>query len=219
MVISLKINFLGDSITYGVGASSTEKSFVSRVSALTGTEADNYGISGTRIARQSHPSADKTFDYDFLMRSEVMDKNADFVFVFGGTNDYGHGDAPVGKTGEKTPYTFLGAVSSLIEYLRGIYGEKNICFILPARQYYENDATGGGHRQLPAPDFKGYVDLLRSALESYGVDYIDLYSHGLPKPDTDGTSEYFVDGLHPNDKGHDFIAQKICEYLKNRFGV
>ena len=151
--------------------------------------------------------------------SEVMDKNADFVFVFGGTNDYGHGDAPVGRTGEKTPYTFLGAVSSLIEYLRGIYGEKNICFILPARQYYENDATGGGHRRLPAPDFKGYVDLLRSALESYGVDYIDLYSHGLPKPDTDGASEYFIDGLHPNDKGHDFIARKICEYLKTRFGL
>lgn len=80
----MKINFLGDSITYGVGASSPEKCFVSRVSALTGAETDNYGISGTRIARQSRPSADKTFDYDFLMRSEVMDKNADFVFVFGG---------------------------------------------------------------------------------------------------------------------------------------
>ena len=111
----MKINFLGDSITYGVGASSPEKCFVSRVSALTGAETDNYGISGTRIARQSRPSADKTFDYDFLMRSEVMDKNADFVFVFGGTNDYGHGDVRGGGTGEKTPYTFLGAVSSVIE--------------------------------------------------------------------------------------------------------
>ena len=30
---------------------------------------------------------------------------------------------------------------------------------------------------------------------------------------------YFIDGLHPNDKGHDFIARKICEYLKTRFGL
>lgn len=215
----MKINFLGDSITYGVGASSPANCYVNLVSALSGVEVDNYGISGTRIARQSRPSADKTFDYDFLMRAEVMDKNADFVFVFGGTNDYGHGDAPVGKIGEKTPYTFLGAVSALIEYLRKIYGDNNICFILPARQFHEDDATGGGHRQLPAPDFKGYVDLLRGALQNYGVDYIDMYSHGLPKPETDGASEYFIDGLHPNDKGHRCIAQKISEYLANRFGL
>ncbi|MBO7345757.1 MAG: hypothetical protein J6U92_07470 [Clostridia bacterium] len=30
-----------------------------------------------------------------------------------------------------------------------------------------------------------------------------------------GASEYFVDGLHPNDKGHSLIAEKICEFIKN----
>ena len=31
----------------------------------------------------------------------------------------------------------------------------------------------------------------------------------------DAFMEYFIDGLHPNDKGHSIIADKICEFLKN----
>ena len=27
---------------------------------------------------------------------------------------------------------------------------------------------------------------------------------------------YTADGVHPNDNGHKFIAEKICEYIKRR---
>ena len=46
----MKINFLGDSITEGVGASAPENNYVSLVGKKTGHEVINYGISGTRIA-------------------------------------------------------------------------------------------------------------------------------------------------------------------------
>ena len=48
----LKINFLGDSITEGVGASTPEKCFVSQIAQKTKAICNNYGISGTRIAKQ-----------------------------------------------------------------------------------------------------------------------------------------------------------------------
>ena len=81
----LKVNFLGDSITQGSCASRQENCYVeilSRSCAL--SAARNYGIGGTRIARQSVPSENPKYDRDFCSRVEEMDLDADLVLVFGG---------------------------------------------------------------------------------------------------------------------------------------
>ena len=101
-----KINFLGDSITEGVGASSPDKVYhqvMKREYRL--AEARNYGVSGTRIARQSVP-LEEAWERDFCLRAAEMDRDADAVVVFGGTNDFGHGDAPIGLPSDRTPETF-----------------------------------------------------------------------------------------------------------------
>lgn len=208
----MKILFLGDSITEGVGASSEETKYVNVVAKICSVETCNFGVSGTRIARQTKPYLPRTFDYDFQMRAEVMDKDADLAFVFGGTNDYGHGDAEIGSTEDTSPYTFYGGLNNLFAELSAIYGKDKICFILPARRFAENDPCGGGRRKPTLP-LKGYVDIIRSFCVARGVDYIDLYNDGFPVPTTDKGDEYTTDGLHPNDKGHAFIAEKIKEYL------
>ncbi len=46
------ISFLGDSITEGVGATSRENRFSSILCRKVGAVEENYGLSGTRIARQ-----------------------------------------------------------------------------------------------------------------------------------------------------------------------
>lgn len=211
----MKLIFLGDSITEGVGATCEENKYVSVVAKICGVETANFGVSGTRIARQKKPTLPRTFDYDFQMRAEVMDKDADMVFVFGGTNDYGHGDAEIGTTEDNSPYTFCGGLNNLFAKLSAIYGKEKICFILPARRFDENDLCGGGRRKPTLP-LKGYVDIIRSFCIVHGVDYIDLYNDGFPVPETDRGDEFTADGLHPNDKGHAFIAEKIKEYLAFR---
>lgn len=65
-----RINFLGDSITYGCGADSPEKGFVSLIAQETGADCRNYGVIGTRIARQKQPSECSAFDEDFCQRAE-----------------------------------------------------------------------------------------------------------------------------------------------------
>ena len=210
----MKAIFLGDSITEGVGASSEANKYVNKVAEICGIEVKNFGVSGTRIARQTIPYDWVTADYDFQMRAEVMSKDADKVFVFGGTNDYGHGDAKIGNDNDTSPYTFNGAMNNLLKILIGIYGKDKICFILPIRRFLEEDLFGQGHRKEPTLNLKGYVDIIRSKCEKAGVDYIDLYNDGIPKPLTDKGDEYTADGLHPNDKGHLFIAEKIKEYLE-----
>ena len=47
-----------------------------------------------------------------------------------------------------------------------------------------------------------------------GDSITDLFNDGLPEP-PEFESEYFVDGLHPNDKGYLYIAEKICDFIKN----
>ena len=51
-------------------------------------------------------------------------------------------------------------------------------------------------------------------LEEYGVDILDLYQGGIPKPLCDTGDEYTTDGVHPNDNGYRLIAKKICQYLQ-----
>ena len=109
-----RILFLGDSITQGACASSDENNYVSKVGKMLDLDTKNYGIGGTRIAKQS--MFDDYSEY-FLLRAKKMESEADFVFIFGGTNDYGHGDAKIGKIDDKTDFTFYGALNNLLEYL------------------------------------------------------------------------------------------------------
>ena len=52
----LKINFLGDSITQGVGTACEAEIYLNRMKESEGlAEARNYGISGTRLAVQNGP--------------------------------------------------------------------------------------------------------------------------------------------------------------------
>ena len=83
----MKLLFLGDSITQGVGASSEDKNYVNLVKNALGCEVVNYGVSGTRIGRQTRVFCSTMWNYDFRLRAQIMEKRADMVFVFGGTNN------------------------------------------------------------------------------------------------------------------------------------
>jgi lysophospholipase L1-like esterase len=217
----MKINFLGDSITSGGGAGSVEKSYVSVFERITGYEVRRYGAGGTRIAKQRTPSPVATWDRDFQERALTMEKDADFVFVFGGTNDYGHGDAPLGSFDDKDPYTFYGGLRCLIEYLLGVYGKEKLCFITPLPRYMEDDAKGenGGKPHEVAPLSK-YVEIIREVTSAYGIAVLDLYAEQFfPRPTTDKGDDYTADGLHPNAEGHARLAERIARYLKEKIAT
>ena len=207
----MKIAFLGDSITEGCGASSAEKNYVNTVGRKLKAEVINYGVGGTRIARSKEISDNPVYDLDFLFRSKDMVKDADVVFVFGGTNDYGHGKAPIGEKDDVTPYTFYGAVKCLARYLKDTYGAEKTVFILPARRFDDDKPRCEGGQALSA-----YADIINRVCKEYGIKVLDLFNDGFPVPQTDAGDEYTTDGLHPNDRGHEFIAEKICRFIEER---
>lgn len=201
------INFLGDSITQGVGTTEPDKVFHQIILREYGlAHANNYGISGTRMARQTAPSRwDTKFDLDFVLRAEVMDKDADAVVVFGGTNDYGHGDAHFGNSDDTDVYTFCGAVNSLITKLREKHPNAEIVFMTPLHRTDENEKT--------APDMKmleEYVEALRAICKKEEIPVIDLFEINPLNPH----DELLVpDGLHPSDEGHKILAEVVAREL------
>ncbi len=134
-VKGLTVNFLGDSITEGVGVSAPERLYHALLKEeLQLKEARNYGIRGTRFALQKGTPERPKDDYmdvnSFSERFASMD-DADLVVVFGGTNDYGHGDAPLGSFSDRTPDTFYGACHYLFSGLIKKYLGKPIVIMTP----------------------------------------------------------------------------------------
>ncbi len=213
-VKGLKINFLGDSITYGAGASTLQNNYVNLV-AREGAVCRNYGIGGTRIARQQNPKEDHDYN-DFNSRFDKMDNDADMVFVFGGTNDYGHGDAPIGQFADRTPDTFYGALHSLYIGLLNKYTNAKIVIITPLHRRDEQVVRRDSYGREYIHTLKPFVYAIREVAEYYSLPVLDLFAESGLQPVVDAINEqYFTDGLHPNDNGYRVIADKIISYIKN----
>ncbi len=213
---NLTLNFLGDSITEGCGTSCLEgKRFTSLLqSRYPLAKINNYGIGGTRIARQSTPSLVPAWDRDFISRVEETDENADIIGIFGGTNDYGHGDAPLGKMGDRTEYTFYGALHTLILKLIGRFPGKKIFFMTPLHRLSEDNPLGEGNKQVAVAPLRTYVNAIREVTEYYSVPVLDLYRISGFQPEVPVLKElYMPDGLHPNDKGHEKLADLIENFI------
>ncbi len=210
----MKIAFLGDSITEGAGASCKETQYVELVGKQLNCEVVNYGISGTRLAKQTNPSEQPAFDKDFQGRVETLDNDADKVFIFGGVNDYGHGDAVFGHFENKDPYTFYGGVRTLVESLIEKYGKEKLTFILPLGMKDDDKPCGVGSVKNNAT-LLDYIKIMREIFDYYQVAYLDLF-HCLPVPQNESGNEWFCDVVHPNDKGHAWLAEQIVHYLTKK---
>ena len=204
-----KVNFLGDSITEGVGTSALEYRYADVTARLLQLgEARNYGISGTRIARQTHPTTNNPrFDLDFCARALEMDTDADVVVVFGGTNDFGHGDAALGNMADRDVYTFYGACHTLMQTLRCRYIDSEIVFMTPLHRICE-EAEG------KAP-LSTYVKIIKEVAEYYSIPVLDLYATSGINPIIPEVKEkYMPDGLHPSDRGAEVVAKRLAAFLK-----
>ena len=210
-----KILFLGDSITEGCGTSGNEKTFCSIIAHKYGACCVNYGIGGTRIARQSKPSAEERWDKDFCSRVSTMQNGADAVVVFGGTNDYGHGDAPIGSMNDRTPDTFYGALHTLYSSLIEKYIGAPIIVITPLHRTNENVPRCGFGKGIEGT-LSFFVKIIREVAEYYSLPVLDLYATSGLQPEVPIIKEkYMPDGLHPNDAGHIILADKIGKFLEN----
>ncbi len=216
---NIKANFLGDSITEGCGVSSPEKVYHALIKEKYGlAEVRNYGKGGTRIARQSEiKDPDEPRDKDFIMRAEQMDDDADLIVVFGGTNDYGNGQAPLGDINDSHVFTFYGAVRVLAVNLIRKYPNAQIVFITPLHRWNEEGGLGTWKPDGVKQHFlSAYAKAIKDVCELYSIPVLDMFGSGsLPLQITECSKKYSTDGVHPNDEGHEIIANKLGKFLEN----
>lgn len=209
------INFLGDSITEGVGASCVENRFpdvLAREFHL--KKANNYGISGSRIARQLIPTQER-WDLDYCRRMLEMDEEADAVVVFGGTNDYGHGDAPLGVPTDRDPSTFYGACHTLMNGLLTRYCGKPVVILTPLHRDDENNPKGDGTKKRSIAPLSAYRQILMEVAAYYALPVLDLYAtSGIQPENPVCKARLLPDGLHPSDAGHALLAHRIGKFLE-----
>ena len=208
------INFLGDSITEGASASTLDKTYWGVLEKKWELKAANcYGIGGTRIAKQIIPSENERHDKWFASRVDEMDENADAVVIFGGTNDYGHGDAPLGRMSDRTPDTFYGACHDLYQRVINKFPGKPIVIMTPIHRSTESEIHIKGTDQTV---LKTYVDIIKEVAEYYSLPVCDMYSISGLQPKVEIINKnFFADGLHPNDAGHAIIGERLGNFLSN----
>ncbi len=214
------VDFLGDSITEGQGVENVaENRYDNRLKKMLGLkEVFNYGIGGTRIAHQTRPSEKPRYDLCFCGRAYNLNPDADLIMVYGGINDFIHGDAPVGEWGDTTPATFYGGVDFLMNFLITNYPNSKVVFCTPARcAYHDRDyglPSDRPEKRADAKPVRFYGEVIMRTAEKYNIPVLDLYEKlPLDPMIADIKEKYTADGLHFNDDGHKFLAETIAEFL------
>ena len=208
-----KIAFLGDSITEGCGTSSIDKTFWSIIAQRTGAECFGYGIGGTRIAPQRNMPEGEVDRY-YATRVDSMIPDADIVVVFGGTNDFGHGDAPFGNVRDTDPKTFCGAYHNLCRKLIARYPEAQLVIMTPLHRDSEEKADVNEWGVRLTTNLEGYVDAIMQVAAFYAIPVLDLFRvSGIQSRVPELKERYIPDGLHPNDAGHIRSADKLQGFL------
>lgn len=217
----IKMGVLGDSITEGVGVKDLSNMYYNRLQRECGIrELYVDGIGGTRIALQRTPTYDRPrHDLDFQSRVNKIDEDCDLVVVFGGTNDFGHGDAPIGEPSDRSEYTFWGACHAICEKLINRFPKSQIVFMGPLHRLAEDDPRGeipgGGQKPEPVGTLYDYVEILKTVTRKYSIPFLDLMEVSGIAPNVPIHKDlYMPDGLHPNDAGHALIAAKLKGFLQ-----
>jgi len=210
--------FVGDSITFGVYASEDSKYWRRLQSNLLLSEAIGMGESGSSVSLMS--------DYrDHWPPLTARYKNipaADMIFIFMGTNDYGH-ETPLGTIEDSEDVSFYGAWNVIIPEIQEMHPDSKIILITPTRRYGFGVSTSSGEPFTfdYLPNGKGhslpdYVNAIKDIAAKYSLKLIDLYSllgSKLDASDENIKTLYMPDGLHPNSFGHKLIADTIEDWL------
>lgn len=187
---------IGDSITFGSGVVWTRKrdAWPYVLGRQLGQEYQvvNYGISGATMQKVS----DKPYRPDFFRAVETMETEA--ILLMLGTNDT--------KPYNWNPKEFEASYAETIERLKTC--TKKLFIMAPPWAFAlpdQTDVVCDIQKQVLTEEI--YPTVLRLVKE-YDLQVIDLYRL------TEGHTEYFGDGLHPNQQGNRVIAEYIYEQIR-----
>ena len=208
------ITFLGDSITYGVGASTTANRYSSQVASSLGMTEINMGISGTVMCTGGH----RTSRLDDIQKISL---DSDYVGILLGINDFdqcrNNGTSSyyaLGEFGTSDTTTIYGALDKMCKDLTQRFGSSDtkVFLMTPVITSWNNSVSGTRDWNQDKVNACGYTlrelcDAIVEVATYYGIVTLDLNTL------CEMNSADFSDGIHPNDSGAKKIADTIEEFL------
>ncbi len=158
-----KLVVFGDSMAYG--HTIPESVWTKILAEKNNMILTNFSQNGTTIVRKTTTMSGMNFLDTDSIYAKVMDNlnnpvEADYIVVFGGTNDIARNDqCPLGTIDDATSQTFYGALNAICQRLIQTYPSGNICFITP---YVRN--AGLANTEV----CKQYIKAIHDVCEKWG---------------------------------------------------
>jgi len=191
---------VGDSITYGVGASRPARSYPARLQALLGRDVKvrNFGNSGaTLLARGDKPYTlqDEFVEATDFVRGAGPDAVVAVVIVLGTNDSKPQNWEPPGMS--RSDQRFVDDYRALVAHFSSLPTKPIVFVAYPL-------ATG----RNPCCNIRGEVvaqlpPLIAKVAQEQQLSVVDLHTPTRDHP------EYFPDGVHPNDAGHELMASLV----------
>lgn len=207
------VNFIGDSITEGVGGQIAEDgskiSYVNYVQEyLNIGQAMNRGMAGRMFSDYGRS------EYSFSVgMKNILFTTSDVTVIFLGVNDY-LSESEGKRFGDQDKNAistagFCGALRQVLNCLDLYFGEQEVFFVLTYNIGNEVNAT---YTDLDyTPTQADFMNIIESYVSDRGYHIIDLYNTGfLDASDEAICSAYLTDGVHPNNSGYILLGQHIA---------
>lgn len=203
-------NAIGDSITEKNGA--TSKNYHDYIKEEINCTINNYGVSGTGWRTPKSVGGSSAI----YQRISGMAVNADLITVFAGTNDWSEVGIPMvlGSFGDTDPLaSFYGAVDNVLSQLVTKYPTKTVAVFTPLQRSEAWYNLGHGTSTVTLEQIS---DAIIKVSNKYNVPVLDLYRLGnMYAQNATFRTVMMPDGLHPNDAGHQLLADKILSFIND----
>jgi lysophospholipase L1-like esterase len=209
---------VGDSITAGYGATSGLTSYVTVLGNMFGQsgKVSGFGHSGsTALTTSTNPFTPFNTTAEYASATSFVDgidAGSVDVLIMLGTND----SAPQNWNGSggSNATTFVSSYTALVDHFAGLSSHPKIWAVLPPAIY--NTVTVPASNDDCTLHYQ-IIPIIREIASQKSIPTIDVYAA------TSGHPEYFlvngVYGVHPNDMGHQAIANAMYDALTGEGGV
>ena len=188
----IKISCVGDSITYGLGVSShRDQVWVSLLPGLLGDDYKtvNYGLSNRTLLS----TGDMPYEKEKLARQFWSGKEDIILFMLG-TNDT-----------KKSNWNAALFEAEYRDYVKRLLDKGATVYIMiPPDLFTDVSKSAVPNRNNLVTEA---IPIIRRVGDESCVNIIDLFSL------TEGHSEWFDDGIHPNKECNQFIARHIADAI------
>lgn len=206
---------MGDSITVGGSYADSIGSYAKILSDKYLATLELQAQNGARVHREADGvTASSVLSERYL---NITTTSPDLITIAGGVNDpikpenTPDGTNHLGTMADRTNRTFYGALHVLLSGLRDKFPHARIGYIAPIPNIY-------GHYDSNDPNNIYWIKYkaIRDVCEYYAIPvWNGCTQFGAHPSDTDWKDAYMPDGLHPNNAGHQWYANRVEDFILN----